>query len=273
MPYKTILVHLANDPGHMERLDCAIGLAERFGAHLTAIYIATPIGMPAEVTGRGASLGYLAAATETAREWAVEVEAECRKCCQALDLSLEWRVDQGEHTEVLGRHAHFADLTVVSQHPHDLAHRIGSHFPDDVPLTSGGPVLMLPRRHSGPVAAARPLVAWKSTAHAARAVRQALPFLQAADNTMLITVGGEEGELPGTEIASMLHRHGVTVEIHNEDGDDRHAGEIVVAQAKALDCDLVVMGAHGHSRLRELVLGSTTQHVFNHADKPLLVAH
>ena len=273
MPYKTILVHLANDPDHMERLDCAIGLADRFGAHLTAIYIATPIGMPAQVTGRGASLGYLAAATETARERAVEVEAECRKCCQALNLSLEWLVDQGEHTEVLGRHAHFADLTVVSQHPHDFAHRIGSHFPDDVALTSGGPVLMLPRKHSGQIAAARPLVAWKSAAQATRAVRDALPFLRAADQTILLTVGGKEGELPGTEISSMLHRHGVTVEIHNEDGDDRHAGEIVVAQSKALGCDLVVMGAYGHSRLRELVLGSTTNFVLNHAEMPLLVAH
>ncbi len=274
MPYKTILVHLANDPDHMERLDCAVGLADRFGAHLTAIYVATPIGMPAQVTGRGASLGYLAAATETARERAVEVEAECRERCRALGVSVEWRIDQGEHTDVTGRHAHFADLTIVSQHPHDLAHRVGTHhFPDDVALTAGGPVLMLPRKHSGPVVATRPLVAWKSTAQALRAVREALPFLQAAEKTMLLTVGGKEGELPGTEISSMLDRHGVRIEIHNDDRDDRHAGDVILAEAQKLGCDLVVMGAYGHSRLRELVLGGATREVFNHAELPLLVAH
>ena len=97
MPFKTILVHLADDPDHMQRLETAIALARRFGAHLTAVYVETPLSMPAAAAGRGASLGFEAAASDAARKHAAKVEQEFRKRAGRSGLQAEWRIGAGEH--------------------------------------------------------------------------------------------------------------------------------------------------------------------------------
>ena len=93
MPFKTILVHLADDPDHMQRLETAIALAHRFDAHLTAIYVDTPLSMPAAVAGRGASLGFQAASSDAARKHVAKVEREFRQRAGRSGLQVEWQME------------------------------------------------------------------------------------------------------------------------------------------------------------------------------------
>jgi nucleotide-binding universal stress UspA family protein len=111
---------------------------------------------------------------------------------------------------------------------------------DQLVTISGVPVLALPRE-------------------AARSVRDALPFLHTAKRVILCAVGEEAKGIEAA--ASMLERHGLSVRLLRVDEPDARAGEVLLAQAGAHDADLLVMGAYGHGRLRELVLGGATRHV------------
>ncbi|MFQ5973116.1 MAG: universal stress protein [Alphaproteobacteria bacterium] len=276
MSIKTILVHLADDPDHMARLGCAIDLAEKFQAHLTGLYISSPLHMPREVLGRGASLGYLATAAESRREHAERVEKEFREQCGRAGVPLEWRYDAGDHTDVLAAHSIYADLTIVSRLDRDKAeYRLALPFPDELPLLAACPVLMLPPGYNGAPFGRRIIVGWKLTREAGRTARAAVPFMTGAESVIVLVACrfDETRELPGAEIANTLDRYGVKVEINHENDERDEAGEVLLAKAAELDCDMLVMGAFGHSRLKELIFGGTTKHVMGHATIPVLMAH
>jgi nucleotide-binding universal stress UspA family protein len=143
---------------------------------------------------------------------------------------------------------------------------------EQIVTAAGVPVLALPPdppRDIGPVV----LVAWKNSREAARAAHDALPLLRAAERVVLCAVGEGEGTAAGLEdAAAMLDRHGVPVRPERVGGTDAGAGEVLLAQAAAHRADLLVMGAYGHSRLRELVLGGATRHVLWHATLPVLLS-
>ena len=275
MTIKTILVHLADDERHKTRLEVAMDLARRYQAHVMALFIATPVGTPAEITGRGASLVQIAEATEIAHEKAVPLEAEFRERCKHDRVSGTWLVEEGDHLELLGRHAHCADLAIVSQtDPGHLEDRMMLQLPDHLTLVAGCPVLVIP--HAGEVGhlGRRVVIAWKSTPAAVRAIRGALPFLKEAEKVEILTVGDKGGvSVPAEEVADFLARHRVKAEAHSEPSGEGQIGEAILVHGRAFGADLLVMGAYGHSRLRELILGGATRHVMTHMTTPVLMSH
>lgn len=274
MSIKTILVHMAHDDRHMQRLEVALELARRFHAHLDIVYIATPVSMPAHITGRGASYAYLAEATQIAHEKAVQVEQEVRQLCQTLGYS--WSLLEGDHVELLAERAAFADLAVVSQsHPAHLEDRVRLYLPDRLPMHAPCPTLVLPwdgrtRPHGRHI-----LVAWKNSREANRALRDALPFLKMAERVTVLTIDRPgHSDMPGRDVLAYLHRHEVEAELRSnihEGGSD--VGEIILTVARDLGCDMAVMGAYGHARWREIVTGGTTRYVLGHMDLPVLMSH
>ena len=141
---KPVLGDLAGDERNRTRLEVAMDLARRYQAHVMALFIATPVGTPAEITGRGASLVQISEATEIAREKAVSLETEFRERCKRDRVSGTWLVEEGDHLDLLGRHAHCADLAIVSQtDPEHLEDRLMLQFPDHLTLVSGCPVLVI----------------------------------------------------------------------------------------------------------------------------------
>ncbi len=277
MPFKTILVHLADDPGHMQRLETAIALAHRFDAHLTAVYVETPLSRPAAIAGRGASLGFQAAASEAARKHAEKVEAEFRQRADRSGLRVEWRMGGKEHADAIATHAFAADLTIISQLAIENAdRRLAIPFPDDVPFVVPGPVLLLPQGWTDrPIAKKHVVIGWKPEKEAARAVQWSLPFLLEADQVSILTLHPDKNDkiLHGTQVANMLDRHGVKVNVVDETCRDADVGERIHAFASDNGGDLVVIGAYGHSRLREIILGGTTRHMCARAQLPILMAH
>jgi nucleotide-binding universal stress UspA family protein len=87
----------------------------------------------------------------------------------------------------------------------------------------------------------------------------------------VLAVSPEQGA--ETAIAQHVNRHGFEVEVHEVDGGHFDVGEILLEQAKTLDSQMIVMGAYGHSRIRELMLGGTTRHVLDHTSLPVLFSH
>lgn len=275
MPIKTILLHMANDDAHASRLAVAAALAKRLSAHIQALYIATPVSMPAGATGRAASYGYMAEATAIAHENADRIEREVR---QALDgLSFDWTVEEGDHVDLLAERASYADLVVVVQ---SAAVRAGErvslhHIPDRLPLETPTPVLVLPPKQPAAAPIGRHvLVAWKNSPESARAVRAAMPFLEAADSVTVLSV-----EPPGqhsndaANLVDWLHRHGIAARPQSVIASGGEVGDMILSCCGDQGADLLVMGAYGHSRLRELVLGGATRTVLEGLTLPVLLTH
>ena len=158
----------------------------------------------------------------------------------------------------------------------DAMRRLAIPFPDDVPFVVPGPVLLLPQSWTdGPVGKQHIVIGWKPEKEAARAVQWSLPFLQAAAKVTILSLHPAEDErvLYGTEIATMLDRHGVRVEVVDELCRNADVGERLHAYAEQNGGDMLVIGAYGHSRLREIILGGATRHMCTHAKLPILMAH
>ena len=277
MALKTILVHLADDPDHLARFEAALALAKRHSAHLTALFITRPLDVPVEVTGRGASVVFLEESAANREKKARELEAEFKQSCSAKGISHDWIVEDSDHLDSLSRHAHAADVVIVSRGPDlHLEDRFRLRLAEELVLVTGLPIMVLP---AGYAAGATPigrriLIGWKPTRQAVRAVRDALPFLQAAQKVLLTTVRPTTTDAISTlEIAQYLTRQEVSAETLDVDEASGGVGETLLAAADTHECDLIVLGAYGNSRLKEVLFGGVTRDLFRHSKIPLLLSH
>ena len=274
MAIKTVLLHMAHDTARMARFRIGLSLAKRHGAHLTMTYMASPAKMPAEVTGRAASAAYIAEATAIAHEKAKHVLAEISDEADAAGITWDWEVLEGDHNRLLAIRSHVADLVMVCQgHGGMPEGQVRLHQPDDLLFMASGPCLVLPPGWASDAIGRRVLIAWKDTREAARALRDSLPFLASADDVFLLTCDPPHRRFEaGVAALSFLDRHGLRVEQVSDiaKGD---IGAVILGYAEDLRADLLVMGAYGHSRLREMILGGVTQHVLCHMTRPVLMSH
>lgn len=277
MPYRDILVYVDTSRHADVRLDTAARLAMRCGAHLTALHVdSTPI-MPIELAGT--------AMAETVRQWqktrqrehADKVRALVNATSRRHGLSIELQEDHGNAEEAILTRACYADLIVVSQigSPLDISQPVVPS-PGVLALSSGRPVLVVPNRAGDFGIGDNVLVAWKAGAEATRAVHDALPLLKTAAEVTLLEISGEvkrPGRLIGAEMAHHLARHDVKVTVKTMPASVLNDAPAVLEQVAESGADLIVMGAYGHSRLREVVMGGMTNHMLQHHAVPLLLAH
>ncbi|MCB9948502.1 MAG: universal stress protein [Rhodospirillaceae bacterium] len=270
---RNIILHMAGDAEHMVRLDYALKLARQFGAHIEIAYMVNPIGMPAEIQGRGASAAYLAEATAISREKLATVQDEIVSRCRDAGVEWTWEVFEGEHNRVLADRSLFADLIIVSQdHGIDPDEQVTLEGPGNLLSRASCPVMVLPRGTTFPEPGHRILVAWKDSPEACHVVRRGRAFLAAADKVFLLTVTDAKTTDAGRDIVGYLKRHDLEVEaVH--DTDTHHVGRAILRQADQLNCDLILMGAFGRARWKEILSGGNTDHVLNHATRAVLLSH
>jgi nucleotide-binding universal stress UspA family protein len=120
------------------------------------------------------------------------------------------------------------------------------------------------------------LVAWNGSREATRAVHDALPLLRRAEQVTVLSIDPDpaaERRLPGAHVSRHLTRHGVTVQSPTITGADGAVGDLLLSYVADHDIDLIVMGAYGHTRLREVVLGGATRTLLRHMTVPVLMSH
>ncbi|WP_262027859.1 universal stress protein [Microvirga sp. Mcv34] len=165
------------------------------------------------------------------------------------------------------------DLTVLDLEPISLA--VDRGLIEAVLMESGRPLIVVPEGREA-FGGDRIIVAWDGSAKAARALNDAMPFLRAASQVELISVTGEKDlahTVPGAEIAPHLARHGVTVNVLALPAVKGDVAETLRNHAHLTRADMIVMGAYVHSRLREMVLGGTTQSLLKNAPVPLFLSY
>lgn len=271
---KTIVLHLAHDPDRHRRMAVAMDLAARLGAHVIGLYTRPAVGTPAPVVGRGASAAFVREMERSAKENEQDVRAEF-EAATAQAGPAAWVHRDGDPLAALAAASLTSDLLVVSQTPPaTVEDMLTGHAPDHAALTAACPVLIVPHG-DGPARTGRTvLVAWKRTREASRTVRDALPILRSATRVAVLSVSGSDArDESAPELIAYLGRHGIDAELKCDYGSDDEVGPVILAHARDSGADMLVMGAYGHSRLRELILGGVTQHCLAEASLPVLMSH
>lgn len=279
MGYKSILTVLTETDDTAAVLDAAIAMATSAGAHLDVLCL----GIDRTQTGY-----YFAGATallhdETlaqAQAEATRIEAAARDRLGRTDLSwgIEAMVAQSASVAmIVARRARYSDLVVLPK-PY------GEGLPADAPVVveaamfqGHAPVVVLAGDAAGTLGARRIVVAWNESSEAMEAVRRAMPLLVKADLVSICVVAperhGSETADPGAELSRMLSRHGATVEVSLLPQTLPRVSEVIARHVADIDADLLVMGAYGHSRFREAILGGATRNMLEHAKVPVFMAH
>jgi nucleotide-binding universal stress UspA family protein len=277
MTFKDMLVHLDDSKGSSARLEAAAALARVHGAHLTGIYILPTydLYLYAEVYA-GPEL--IEAERQAAESRAKEKEIAFRNITQKEQLSAKWHSVEGEPAYQFNRHAHCCDLVIIGQADARDPYTLSGGFSSHVVLGAGRPTLIIPYIGLTKLPGKRVLVAWNASREAARAVHDALPFLVSAQTVSIITLNSSvekasEYESAIDKLRTHLARHGISATTDKLPVNDIEVGEALLSRAADENMDLIVMGAYGHSRLREIILGGTTQHLLKHMTVPVLLSH
>lgn len=279
MSYKTILLHLDDSSGLAERIRVATVLAIRMEAHLIGVatsgvsrFLQRSVAMDADGSVLAEHLGYLRGKAGQL------LERFAQAAPQEGVVSIEPRLIDDDDIGGLCLQARYSDLLVLGQ-PDPAAAAPGR--PEDlvpsVVLNGGRPVLVVPYAGRFNTVGQRVLVAWDGRAEAARAVTAALPLLRTAGSVTVVLFNPRSGpdghgEEPGADIALLLARHGIRVEVRCED-TSRAIGDALLAMAGDVKADLLVMGCYGRSRFVELLVGGTTRTVLADMTLPVLMAH
>ena len=277
MSYKSIAVWL--DPKRSAPADAAIKLAPESAAHLTGLSHVDITRLPPYVR---AHLG-----EEVAREQLRRAEADAIASGASFEAiarreglaSVEVRRLSGDPVHGLATSARYSDLIVLGQTDEETVDGPEQRdFPDHAILAAGRPTLMIPYAGNFATFGEHAVVAWSATKESTRAVTDGLPLLKRAKRVTVI-VGdanpgsGGHGETPGADIALYLARHGIQVEVSQERTAGIDVGSLLLSRISDLGADLLVMGAYGHSRLRELVLGGVTRTILKEMTVPVLMSH
>ncbi|MGL4324262.1 MAG: universal stress protein [Beijerinckiaceae bacterium] len=256
-------------------MEYAASLAAKDNSHLTVRVLGSKIAQPFSFAS-GITGGYVGAANEATQTQVDQTVASIHNRYGNADFVLDVQGVVRSHTDlaaVTGYHGRLHDISVTDRLNDFLSE--GRAMMEELLFSSGRPVIVVPP--SVTVFSARKvMVAWDGSARAARAVHDALPILARADQVQLVCVVQDKdhaSRVPGSEIAPMLARHGVTVEVVDIHGKDAEAGQVLLEQARKSGADLIVMGAYSHARFRQLVLGGVTQDMLDQSVLPVFYSY
>lgn len=280
MAYKSITMIVTDAQADGTALGAAVSLAQREDAHLDIHCIGID---PAryDVTAVGATAGLVDYGIAEARERADNLFSWVKK---SLPRGLEKVAISPAIIPYMGldatvaRMARYSDLIVATK-PYDAARLpVQASLLEALLFGTGAPVLIVPSEpHDYDRGFERIMVAWDESDQAFAAVRKALPFLQAAGRVDIVLVDppshSPERSDPGGSVCLMLARHGVKAEVSILARTMPRVSEVLNRFAHEHAVDLVVMGAYGHSRFREAVLGGATRDALEQSRLPLLMAH
>lgn len=276
MSFKTILSVIGTTESDGD-LQVATDLCTQVRAHLYVLVAA----MAPQPTGRYSTLS---------KAWLEQREQELQKLNERVERIREM-LARGEvsfdvssvYAEVagadfdIGEHALYTDLVVAGPNVFDDSD-LKQQVVNGCLFHAGRPLMIIPRDGTPTLQPKTVLLAWDSRARAARAAREALELMINADSVHITMVDPVatlrvSGDEPGADVAAHLARHGINVTVDQLPSLGRPVAEVLQQHSVDIAANLIVMGAYGHSRMRELVFGGVTKSMLDEARIPVLMAH
>jgi nucleotide-binding universal stress UspA family protein len=285
---KSILVLVGGGERDQVVFQTALAAALPLAAHLDCLHIHVSAGEAARYSNlefaRGAGLRSGLDGLQSKAQTFSKLAAEhIRDFCAAQNIEMtdapanagkvtaSFRVEKDNAHERLTFHARHSDLIVMGR-----ARQTQGLAPDTLDrlvLNCGRPMLVA--ASAAPAKVGTVMVCWKESGNAARAVAAATPILTKASRVVFASVleRDEGGAEAVNDIARQFGRNGVAAEAQTIAANGKKIPDLLAEAAEACGADLLVMGAFGHSRARELLFGSCTEAFIKHADKPILLMH
>jgi nucleotide-binding universal stress UspA family protein len=277
MAFKDILVALTSypEPTPVSVVDDAVSVAAALGVHLAALSFETRPQVPGHFISNSLVTGMISAETERSRNNARELLAAFDAAAEKAGILHEIILEKSltlEVPDLLVEYARLRDLTIMS-----VPESYDQWFAEAIIFGSGKPTLILPENpRPRPFELETVAVAWDFSRAAARAIADALPLLERAKKVRVVTVTREKAldtKHSAEELAKNLARHGIDVVLDMVDAKGSPIGDVLESYTRSHRADLLVMGAYGHSRLREFVLGGATRSLLSKPPLPILFSH
>lgn len=269
-----ILIHLRRCDGAALACEAGLKLASRLGAHALGLHVValSPVAFasPEAVALHSGEASTIFADACKRQPWWDEQLA-------AHGVSGEFKVVQSDPIEALCHAARWSDLVVVERPILNPDAPIGWGIVSRTVFGSSAPVVVVPESARVGNVGEHIMVAWNGSREATLAVHGALPLLKQAGKVTVLEGEAQSSPfgpdyLPSLDLRAWLTRRGIDAE-YRPFTPAREHGRAVLDAAHEIDADMIVIGAWGHSRITELVLGGVTRHLFQNSDLPLLVAH
>lgn len=277
MTYATLMVSLALDQPNDARLQVAGELAERFDAAIIGI-AAAQFAPPLYFTDGAEAQGLIDREEASIARRLADLEVQFRAATANRGGRVEWRSAMDFPARFVLAQARCADLVVSGGQSPAFSDAFALASPKDLVMQAGRPLLVVPDRVNW-LDLRSVLVAWKDTPEARRAVADALPLLRKAKDVTIVEIAERDVDRSAvaagvTDVAAWLARHGVTAtaRVSEAAGGDTAAAQLDKV-AGDVGAGLIVAGAYGHSRFRELILGGVTQYLVTQSARCVLLSH
>ncbi len=300
MQYKDILIHLDDSEATQDRINLGIAICQKYNAHATGFFVAQPWHPPALAMNSSFSSAMVTEG-EAEVSWLEHEQREHQKHQDAIaenlsmqfheiakeyGVSAHFKTANGDLRELLAKESHYHDLTILAYKSNSdedsFAHL--SSLSADVAIKSGAPVLMVPDTLESEELAhlelgypRKPLVAWNASAESSRALRDAIPFLKSSNDVALFFNNNDDkyrnSQNEKDRLKNYVIKHDIDFNFIDNHNSASSTGNLLLELAKTENRDLIVMGAFGHSRIKELLLGGTTRFVLRNTPVPVLISH
>lgn len=278
MAVKDILLTLTSypDPTPVAVIDRAVSLASLLGAHIAAISCEVHVQVPGSFLSVPGNVGAIVASEahrsrRNAQDLLATFESTAQKSGVAHEIVLD-RCLSSEVPDVLVEYARFRDLAIVP-----VPESYDPWYAEAIIFGSGRPTIVLPEASAArEFGLNRVLIGWDFSRAATRAVSDAIPIMEKAREVCILTVTNEKAipsRRSSSELAKNLSKHGIDVVVEEVDAAGRAIGRVFAEQVASRRADLLVMGAYGHSRFREFVLGGATRSILTKPPIPVLLSH
>jgi nucleotide-binding universal stress UspA family protein len=277
MTYATVMVSLALDQPNEARLEAAGQIAERFDAGIIGI-VASQFAPPLYFTDGEQAQSLIDQGLASIKTRMSELETQFREATKNRAGYVEWRSAIDFPARYIAQQARSADIIISGGDSGTISDPFALASPKDLVMQAGRPLLVVPDSF-GWLDLRSVLVAWKDTPEARRAIADSLPMLRKAKDVVVAEILDEGGKRPAAlsrvgDVVAWLSRHGVAA---SGQAADRDEDRDVTAQLDGIAADIgaavIVAGAYGHSRFRELILGGMTQHLITQSARCVLLSH
>lgn len=277
MTYATLMVSLALDESNEARLEVAGQIAERFDAGIVGV-VASEFSPPLYFTSGQFAQDLIDEGRASINKRIGELEVQFREAIKSRAKHVEWRSAVDFPARYILQEARCADLIVSGGDRGAFSDPLALASPKDLVMQAGRPLLIVPDAVKW-IDLRSVLVAWKDTSEARRAIADSLPLLRKAKYITVAEILEEDGNREAAlsrvrDVVAWLSRHGVSAsELVPEANRDRNAREQLDGMAADVGAGVIVAGAYGHSRFRELILGGMTQHLITQSARCVVLSH
>jgi len=273
---KSILVLVDGGPLSESVLETGLAMASLFDAQVQALHVQADPATLVPIVGEGMS-GAMVEQVMDAMSKAVDQRSEKAKAVfdqisARGGAKLVWRQETGPEPVVLAAAGRLSDLIVLGRPDKSMDGQTAASL--DAALFDTGHAVLVAPPTAPKKCCHRVALAWNGSSEAARVVGVALPYLAKAENVTILSAPGTDKRAPAEALAAYLALHEIKADVQSfELHHHQSIGHGLLEQAQKIDADMLAMGAYGHSRLREMILGGATRDVLAQATIPVLMAH